>query len=41
MSFDTFICICCLVLGVVSYALYRYTSENVYLKYKDQGGLKK
>lgn len=33
MSFDTFLGIVCLVGAVVSYGIYRYFSENVYLKY--------
>ena len=36
MSLDTFIGIVCLVGAVLSYAAYRYFSENVYLSYKDQ-----
>jgi len=32
MSLDTFIVIACLVFGVISYAAYRYLSENVWLK---------
>lgn len=34
MSFDNFMKIVCLVGLVVSYAGYRYFSENVYLKYQ-------
>ena len=41
MSFDTFLIIVCFVGLVVSYGCYRYFSENVYLKYKDQGGPKR
>ena len=36
MSFDTFGTIVSIVLLVVSYAVYRYCCENVYLTYKDQ-----
>lgn len=36
MSFDTFLKIAFVVLTIVSYGIYRYTSKNVYLKYKDQ-----
>lgn len=41
MSFDTFVTIVCFAVAVVSYAAYRYCSENVYLKFKEQGGPKK
>ena len=34
MSFDTFVTIVCFVVLVVSYIAYRYSSENVYLKYQ-------
>lgn len=34
MSFDTFVTVVCFVGVVVSYAAYRYFSENVYLKYQ-------
>ena len=36
MSFDTFLKIAFVVLAIVSYGLYRYSINNVYLKYKDQ-----
>lgn len=36
MSGETFIGIVCLVGAVVAYVVYRYTSENVKLTYKDQ-----
>jgi len=42
MNLDTFLGIVCIVGAVVCYAVYRYTSENVKLTYKDQrvGGKK-
>ena len=42
MDFDTIVTIICFVLLVVSYAVKRYTTENVYLTYQDQriGGSK-
>ena len=42
MTLEDFIAILCLVGAVVCYAVYRYTSENVKLTYKDQrvGGKK-
>lgn len=36
MDFDTFVGIACLIGAVISYGIYRYGQENVYLKYKDQ-----
>lgn len=36
MSLDTFVIIICLVGLVVSYATYRYFSENVYITFVDQ-----
>ena len=41
MSFDTFVTIVCFVGLVACYVGYRYFNENVYLKYKEQGGQKK
>ena len=36
MAMETIIGISLLVLGAVCYAVYRYTSENVYLTFVDQ-----
>ena len=36
MTLDTFITIACFVVAAICYAGYRYFSENVYLKYKEQ-----
>lgn len=37
MNFDTFLIICCAVGAVITYVGYRYFSENVWLKWKEQG----
>ena len=34
MSLDTFLAIVCLVGAPVCYGIYRYLSENVYLRYQ-------
>jgi hypothetical protein len=36
MALENFLIIASLILGVVSYVCYRYCTENVYLKYKEQ-----
>lgn len=41
MSFETFVKIVCFVGLVVCYVGSHYLNENVYLKYKGQGGQKK
>ena len=41
MCVETFIGIVCLVGAAVCYAVYRYCSENVYLKYQKTRRIKK
>ena len=36
MMLDDFLSVACIVLTIVSYAVYKWTSTNVYLKYKEQ-----
>ena len=36
MEFETFLKIAFVVMGLVSYGIYRYCLKNVYLTYKDQ-----